>query len=642
HGAYPDGVWFAGLAALNDPAFVPGSIAAALNVQDNRGQPVLTTLVEHLNAKHLLLVLDNVEHVIDAADDVVALLAGSPALTVLVTSRVPLHVLSEREYPVHPLSLPGENQQRDMANVTQSEAVRMFVERARAVKPAFALTNETAPVLAQICARLDGLPLAIELAAAHVRVYSPRALLQRLDRRLPLLVDGARDLPARQQSLRSAIGWSYDHLSPDGQALFRRLAVFRGGWDLDAAEAVGRDLAIDVLAGLERLVEHNLVLVSALPDGEPRFTMLETIREFGLEQLGTCGEESVARSRHAEHMLAFAARADAGLRSIDGDLWLEKLFREEDNLREALRLTLWDSGDRLIGLQLVGVLFWFWFAKAGESTTREALGWLERAFEVAPPDADPVIRAKAMSGFGLMLWLVSEDERAKALFTESREIFRLSEEAWHVALVTHQLAHLLDTQGYAEEAFLLFQESLDRFEQLADPWGIVFSRLCFGSALIVQDQFERARELLEQGLERAREFGEEGWVANTSLRLGELARSQGDLQTSVRWYADALTLFHRQQWALGVAHPLVRLAQVSLELGHAETAARLLGASHVRMVDEAFGRAYQPIWGWYGEAESQMRERLGDDDFQRLWEAGRAMSMAEAVEEALSAHSPAG
>jgi tetratricopeptide (TPR) repeat protein len=208
-----------------------------------------------------------------------------------------------------------------------------------------------------------------------------------------------------------------------------------------------------------------------------------------------------------------------------------------------------------------------------------------------------------------------------------------------VAFVTHQLAHLLDDQGDVDEAFLHFQESLDRFEQTADPWGIVFSRLCFGSALIAQGQFERARVLLEQALERARGFGEDGWVANTSLRLGELARSQGDLQTSVRWYADALTLFHRQQWELGVAHPLVRLAQVSLELGHAETAARLLGASHASMVDQAFGRAYQPLWDWYGEAESHIRQRLGDTDYQRLWEAGRAMSVAAAVEEALSAHS---
>src|SRR5829696_8177057 len=313
---FPDGAFFVELTPLADPALVPSTVASAVGVREEGGRPVVEVLTAFLRDRQLLLALDNFEHLLPAAPVVSDLLRVCPGLKILATSRAPLHLRGEREYPVPALALPDPSRQEPTAQLIQYEAIRLFVERAQAAKPAFALTDENAAAVAEICRRLDGLPLALELAAARVKLLPPQALLERLGESLKLLTGGARDAPARQRTLRDAIAWSHDLLSPHDQTLFRRLAVFAGGCTLDAVEAVSNaDGELDTLEGMASLVDESLLRQIEGPDDEPRFAMLETIREYGLERLDVSGEEGALRSRHAEYFVGLSEALRAG---IDG------------------------------------------------------------------------------------------------------------------------------------------------------------------------------------------------------------------------------------------------------------------------------------------------------------------------------------
>src|SRR5215207_3937537 len=375
---FVDGVFFVPLAPLTEPELVPSAITAALGVREEAERSYLDRLQSALAQKHLLVVLDNVEHLVEAAPVVGDLLAAIPGLSVLATSRVPLHLSAEREYPVPPLELPRREPPLPFAQLSQFESVRLFVDRAQAVRPDFMLDDETAPVVAEICRRLDGLPLAIELAAARVRVLPPHSLLARLDRRLPLLTGGPRDAPARQRTLRDAIAWSYDLLEPNEQTLFRRLAVFAGGCTLEAAEAVGNvggDL--DVLGSLEQLVAQSLVRQAEELGLQPWFGMLETIREFALDRLQAAGEGDEAAARHAGFFLALAETAEPHLRSPDEPAWPGRLEAEHDNLRVALAWAL-PGRDPRSGARAAAALWRFWVHRGHLAEGRR---WLELARE---------------------------------------------------------------------------------------------------------------------------------------------------------------------------------------------------------------------------------------------------------------------
>ncbi|MDF3043223.1 MAG: hypothetical protein K0Q71_5929 [Thermomicrobiales bacterium] len=329
---FPDGVWFVDLSVLNDATLVPSAIAGVLGVRE-AGSGLTERLGSVLRGKRLLLVLDNFERVIDAAQTVSDLLACAHGLKVLVTSRTSLHISGEREYPLLPLSVPEPTRLPSIEQLSQYEAVRLFVERAQAVKPDFTLTSANASAVAEICHRLDGLPLAIELAAAYVRLLPPHALLQRLEKRLPLLTRAARDVPARQQTMGNAIAWSHDLLTQEEQIHFRRLAVFPGGCTLEAAEVVVNQEGMrDVFTGIAALVDKSLLRQAGAED-EPRYVMLETVREFGLERLAASGEEAATRDRHAEFFRDLSERRD--LKNFD-QAWLDGIAREHDNLRAAL------------------------------------------------------------------------------------------------------------------------------------------------------------------------------------------------------------------------------------------------------------------------------------------------------------------
>lgn len=431
---FEDGVFFLDLSPTADPDLVPSMIARVLEVGEAGRRPLIERLVEHLGERSLLLVLDNAEQVLGAAPLVAGLLAACPRLKVLVTSRAALRLSGEHEHPVPPLQLPDPTDPPDPESLARCEAVALFVQRARAARPEFEITPANAPSVAELCARLDGLPLAIELAAARVKVLSPPALLARLGRRLCLLTGGARDLPARQQALRNTMDWCYDLLAPAEQVLFARLAVFVGGCTLEAAEAVagaGDEAAPDVLDGLALLVDQSLLRQVEGPDGEPRFTMLETVREYAAERLEAGGDADVWRRRHADYYLALAEQAAPELVGPRQGAWLDRLEREHDNLRAALSWAL-ERDEQTLGLRLVAALGHFWRVRGH---LNEGQGWFERLLS-RWPDAPAHARAEALSAAGNLAH--ARDDYGRAAYHEaSRSLRRALEDARGAAQSLH-------------------------------------------------------------------------------------------------------------------------------------------------------------------------------------------------------------
>jgi predicted ATPase/class 3 adenylate cyclase len=397
---FPEGTFFAPLATLSEADLLLAALAETLGVKETAEQPLDEILKDYLKERRLLLVLDNFEQVLGAAPAVTGLLAGAPGLKVLATSRAPLGLYGEHVFPVPPLSLPDLKRPPPLERLTQYEAVGLFVERARAIKPDFKVTNESAPAVAEICVRLDGLPLAIELAAARITMLPPRAMLQRLGTRLKLLTGGARDLPERQRTLRATIEWSFALLDEGEQLLFGRLAVFSGGRTLEAIEAIcdpEGDLPVEAFEGISSLLDKSLLRQEEGPNGEPRFVMLETVHEFAREKLEDSAEAQEIKRAHAEYFLILAEEAYPELRGPDQLEWLERLEVEHDNMRAALT---WASERKVVevALRLGGALRWFWMARGYHSEGRR---WLEEALAI-DGRGSPESRSMALAGAGML------------------------------------------------------------------------------------------------------------------------------------------------------------------------------------------------------------------------------------------------
>ena len=437
---FADGVFLANLAPISDPALVLQTVAHTLGVREAEGQQLQERLRDFLRDKRLLLLLDNFEQVVEAASFVAELLAACPALKVLVTSRTRLHLRGEHEVPVSPLALPERGQLPPLALLSQYAAVALFIQRAVEVKPDFAVTNENAPAVAEICMRLDGLPLALELAAARVKLLSPQAILSRLEHSLRLLTGGPRDLPARQQTLRDTIAWSYDLLAQDERTLFRRLAVFAGGCTLHAAEAVcngAGEPALDVLEGLAALVDKSLMQRLGPNDDEPRFGMLETIREFAWEQPEARREASPMRRQHAAFYLQIAEATDAQAEGVGWPRLLERMDRELDILRAALTWSA-ETPDRAeLGLRLAAALNPFW---EGRGYWTEGRSWLERLLDQAHAAEAPVLAAALMSA-GNLAFFQGDMAAARAYLERSLEICRQQAPVWGAAAPVWALRH---------------------------------------------------------------------------------------------------------------------------------------------------------------------------------------------------------
>ena len=661
-GEYPDGVCFVPLAPVTDHTLVASAIAQTLGVKEEGGQSLPDALRAYLLDKQILLLLDNFEQVLPAALLLSDLLAACPDLHIIVTSRAALHLYGEQELPVAPLELPGTNKALTLDNIAHCEAVELFVHRARAVKPDFNLTPENAPTVAEICMRLDGLPLAIELAAARIKLLSPQAMLARLDNRLALLTGGAQDLPVRQQTLRDAITWSYELLNPDEQALFRRLSAFVGGCSLDAAEVVcgewesgignresgvgGREseptpdsrLLTPVFDRISSLVDKSLLKQDEQAEGEPVFVMLETIREYAAERLAESGEAVEAHRRHAAYFLTLAETAEPELRGHDQVAWLARLEREHDNLRAALKWSL-ETGDTGTALRMAGALARFWFQRGYLSEGRR---WLEAALanveaadhqhiELHTPNA---ALARALSGLALLAYPQGEAAMSRGLLEKSAAMLRELGDKPGLAYTLNVLAVVVQQAGKYELGRALLDESLAIRRELGDKWGIAQSLNNLGELAREQGDYEAARVLYEQGLEALREIGVKGDVAGPLHNLGCVALNLGDYRRAHTYFSESLICYQEKGLKGGIAACLAGLAGVAGAARQPERAARLFGTAEA--LRESIGLLLgHPDLADYERSLAMVRPQLSSRAFEAEWQIGRNMTLDEAIAYAL-------
>jgi predicted ATPase/transcriptional regulator with XRE-family HTH domain len=623
---FPDGVVFIPLAPLGDPVLVAFAIAERLGVQERVEQTLLDTLTLHLAGKRLLLVLDNVEHVLPAAPLVAELLGACPALRVVTTSRAPLHLSGEHLYPVSPLELPDPSRLQPLEELDQTPAVRLFVDRVRAIKPDFALSEANAPAVVAIVRRLDGLPLALELVAARVRVLSPADLSVRLDRSLPLLTDGAHDLPDRQRTLRNTITWSYDLLRPNEQTLFRRLGAFAGGWTLEAAEAVA-DLEepFDVLQGIAALLDASL-LQHEEQDAEPRFRMLETVREFALEQLEASGEESATRERHAHYFLDLAERTNAVIAKTPTPALLDVFERDHDNLRAALAWSR-DTGDHDTLLRLAGALAFFWYYRG---YLNEGQRWLGQALE--SPAVAPRPRAWALTSSGMLANVRGETERATALLTESFSWWERSGDAWGRAFAGSQLGGGYVGQGRYDEAAPLFAATEAYAREAGHDDLLGLARFHLGLIAWARGDDTRARDLLRDAVERFDRFGTPADSIDPLRYLGLIACAAGDLNEAAAWFAEELTRLQQRGSRAAIAVGLADVATLAAAREAWQPAVRLFAMAEDLLQAETAAFSL-PARDHYERAHVRARDALGDSAAASAV-AGRALTLERALAEA--------
>jgi predicted ATPase/DNA-binding NarL/FixJ family response regulator len=566
---FQEGVCFVSLASIADAALVLPTLVLALGLPTPDTTAPLEYLQAALRERHLLVLLDNFERVVEAAPHLVDLLAACPRLKLLLTSRERLHVRGEHEFLVQPLALPDAKYLPERETLERYGAVALFLERAREVQPTFLLNDEQAPLVVEICRRLDGLPLAIELAVARLKLFPLRSLLERLEEhRLQLLTGGPRDLPERQHTLRDTIVWSYNLLSADEQRLFRLLSVFTGGWTLEAVEQVHGapgDQSALVLDGMTSLLDKHLVYQERLEGDEPRFGMLETIREYGLEALTACGELEGVRQAHAHHCLALAEQADAHRFAQGQERWFEQLKQEHDNLRAALQWLVEREEDgqcRAIAWRLVGVLYDFWVVYG---YVREGQQFVERILVKNEGVVAPV-RAKALNSAGWLALWQNAYERAEALCQESLALYRTLQDTFGMAEALYRLGLAVAMRGDATVACALLEECQVLFREAGHKTALSLSLMALASTIIRQadqSQYPRAHLLLEEGLALSREEHFQPGSAWTLYCLGLWHLQQDDASAARPFFAESLALFRTLGQRHYIVLPLYYLGKVA-------------------------------------------------------------------------------
>jgi predicted ATPase/class 3 adenylate cyclase/DNA-binding CsgD family transcriptional regulator len=572
---FSDGVFFVNLAPLSDPELVVPTIAQTLGLKEAASQPLLDLVSAWLREKQLLLLLDNFEQVVGAASQVAALLARCPKLNMLVTSRAVLHVRGEQEFEVPPLALPDIKCLPDLVTLSQYEAVALFIAQAQAVKPDFQVTTVNAPAVAQICVHLDGLPLAIELAAARSKMLPPLALLSRLGQRFTLLTSGAQDAPARQQTLRNTIAWSYDLLDAGEQRLFRRLSVFGGGVTSEAIEALYTTLGDEpglVLDGIASLIDKSLLRQTEQEAEEPRFVMLETIREYGREALTVRGEVDATRQAHAAYYLALAEAAEQEWEGPQEAVSFARLEQEHNNLRAAMSWLL-ERGEAEMALRLCAALWWFW---GWSDYIHEGWSFLERALEGSEEVAVP-LRAKALWSAGnLASQLLGYFERGEALCQESLAQFRAIGDTKGMGNAVFQLAIVAQLKGDFAAARSRYEESLVLAREVGDKSLVAWALSFLAEIAIWQGEYARARPLLEEGLALFRASGEKTGEASSILCLAIMLFAQGDLERAHAVAEECLALHREIGTRSAEANVLPVLGEITFYQGDTTTARLLL------------------------------------------------------------------
>jgi predicted ATPase/transcriptional regulator with XRE-family HTH domain len=574
---YADGVAFVDLTPLREGHLVPGALARALGVTERGGQPLREALIAHLRGRQVLVLVDNAEHLLEAAAaEVAALHAACAGLRLLVTSRVALHLRGEQVYPVPPLALPEPGGGLVGEALGQVPAVALFVQRAQAVRPDFALSMANAEAVAAVCRQLDGLPLAIELAAARVGVLPPATLLARLDRALAVLTGGPRDLPARHRTLRDTIAWSYALLAPGEQALFRWLAVFAGGGTLEAIEALcaagpesshaGLDGALAPLEGLTALVEAHLLRMDEDPDGAPRFRQLVTIRAYAGECLEASGEAETIRGRHAGYYLALAEAASSQLRGAQQRLWLDRLDGELDNLRAALSWARTASVGEL-GLRLAVALAEFW-EERGHS--REGREWLESLLRRPARDGEgppTPLRARALASTAWLAFGPGDYDGAAPLAEQSLALWRALGQIGNSPVALNTLAYVAGHQGDLARQEALFRQSLALCQAQGDTQGRANVLSWLGTLRRSLDDLDGALALLEEGLVLFRELDDAKGIAYALLHLGGVATARRDGARAQALFEESLALYEQLGDSANIAFALSALAGLAATRG---------------------------------------------------------------------------
>jgi predicted ATPase/Tfp pilus assembly protein PilF len=619
-----DAVVFVPLAAISGAELVLPTIANALGLREEQGQTLLEQVVTVVGGQRLLLVLDNFEHVIDAAADVNAILEGCPSITIVTTSRVRLGLYGEQEYPVPPLDRPDLRQQQSVDDLAQNEAVALFVQRARALKPDFRLTESNAAVVADICVRLDGLPLAIELAAARIKLLNPQAMRARLDKRLPLLTGGARNLPERQQTLRNAIAWSYDLLHDADRALFRTLSVFVGGWTFEAAESVVNAInapALDVFEGLSSLVDKSLVLQQEDERGETRFGMLETIREFGLDQLTESGEVDAVSRSSVDYFHDLAGRAAPELLGEDQELWFAQLELEHDNLRASLGWCL--EHEPVVGVALAGKLGRFWYQRGYYSEGRR---WLETLIDRGA-ESDPADRAQALYSLAALTAYQGDFAHSRPLAEACLEMYRALNDRTGMAMALNVLGVTAMHAEKHDEATAWWEESLALFRELQDERNIAILLGNLSWVLSLEQRYEQAMTYIEESLTLARRMRDRASTAAALQNLGLVALEMGDIQRAEGCFSEALALGREIGSQLDMVECLEGCAAVASVRGQWEHAAWLYGVAagardalgiplpewdHIQQKYIALVREHLASSAWFNAREAGLRVPLSD------------------------------
>jgi predicted ATPase/DNA-binding XRE family transcriptional regulator len=634
---FANGICFVALAPIHDPELVLPTIAHALGIKEPGDQSLSKRLADYLHDKHMLLVLDNFEQVLAAAPLVAEALAASPRLKLLITSRAPIHVRGERQFAVPPLLLPNLTSLPALRELAGYPSLALFVERAQAINPDFALTEANAALVATICARLDGLPLAIELAAARSKLLPPQELLARLDRRLIVLTDGPRDLPPRHVTLRAAIGWSYDLLGAREQTLLARLAVFVGGFTLDAAECV-TTLNVttfeyfNVLEGLASLVNNSLVVQQTQADGSARLTMFETIRQFALEKLLDSGEEAVMHSRHRDWYMTLAEQAEAEWGRPQQEAWLDRLEADYGNLRAALESGKSQVGGLEAGLRLATALWLFWDMRG---YLREGCTRLAELLELADESVSARVRVRARTALGYLKFQQGDYNAAASLLEASVAQARALGNKQILAVALDRLG-LLILRSHADpaRAQAIIEEGLSLGRDIGDP-RVVYSSIFYLADLAqAQGQYGQALQLYEESLSLMRRHGDRWHVALALFSLGHLAWLQHDYTRAQASFAESLDLRWQLKDKRGIAFCFEGLAWVATIEGAVERAARLFGAAEALL--EAIGAALHPVrHAAHNQTVAMGRAQLSAALFAQAWVEGRMMSAERALAYAL-------
>jgi len=562
---FPDGVWFVEFAPLADPALVPQTVSTVLGLKERPGESITQTLLEHIKYKQLLLLLDNCEHLLDRCASLANLLARQcPRITILATSREPLGIAGERTYRVPSLSLPDRKQAPTPNTLSQYESVQLFIDRALLVRQDFQVSNNNAPAVASLCYHLDGIPLAIELAAARMRSLSVEEIDAKLDQRFRLLTGGSRTALPRQQTLRALIDWSYDLLRDPEKQLLQRLSVFAGGWTLAAVEAVCTDDDAEGAAALDlltSLADKSLVLAEQT-NGHSRFGMLETVHRYACERLAERGGGDAVRQRHQDYFLALAEEAEPNLKGADQAVWLQCLEAEHENLRAALDWSLTDAGSAK-GVRLCGALHRFWEARGHLSEGRE---WCERVLRKARGDERTRERAKALFSAGALSLHQGDYPAAGALLQESLAIRREVGERSAIAASLNTLGSVAHDQGDYPKARALYEESLAIRRGLGDRGGVADSLNNLGGVAHSQGDYAGARALLEESLAIQRELGDRGGIAASLNNLGYLAHNEGDYARARALHEECLAISRELEDRFLIAASLSNMGDVAGEM----------------------------------------------------------------------------